>query len=68
MITLSINEASLAQTGKSAALLSPCHIQNSHRRAVFWACGFFRQARACGQAALFFRSLWIAAIDVLDLF
>jgi hypothetical protein len=32
-----MNEASTAQTVKNAALLSPCHIQSSHLRAVF--CG-----------------------------
>jgi hypothetical protein len=32
-----MNEASVAQTVKNAALLSPCHIQNSLWRAVF--CG-----------------------------
>jgi hypothetical protein len=40
MITLNMNEASVAHTRKNAALLSPCHIQNSHFRAVF--CGSFR--------------------------
>jgi hypothetical protein len=39
MMMLSINEASLAQRrGKSAALLSPCHNQNSPQ-----FCGFLRQ-------------------------
>jgi hypothetical protein len=35
MITLSMIEASMAQTVKNAALLSPCHNQNSCLRAVF---------------------------------
>jgi hypothetical protein len=35
MITLNMNEASVAQSLKNAALLSPCHNQNSRTGAVF---------------------------------
>jgi hypothetical protein len=68
MITLSMNEASLAQSGKNAALLSPCHIQNSHSPAVFCACSFFAAGAALRSSRAFFRPLWIVAIHVLDLF
>jgi hypothetical protein len=37
MITLNMIETSMAQAVKNAALLSPCHNQNSRLRAVF--CG-----------------------------
>jgi hypothetical protein len=37
MITLNMDEASVAHTGKNAALLSPCHNQCSRLGAVF--CG-----------------------------
>jgi hypothetical protein len=53
-----MGEASLAQTVKNAALLSPCHIQNSRRGAL--AVQFFAAA-----------NLWTLAdllADVLDLF
>jgi hypothetical protein len=50
MITLNINEASVAQTGKNAALLSPCHNQSSRMRAVF--CGTWRECRSDICAAL----------------
>src|SRR4029078_12717424 len=40
MITLNMNEASVAQTRKNAAVLSPCHNQNSRINAVF--CGAAR--------------------------
>jgi hypothetical protein len=41
MITLNMNEASLAHTVKNAALLSPCHNQISRLRAAF--CGRWRR-------------------------
>jgi hypothetical protein len=61
MITLNINEASVAQTRKNAALLSPCHNQSSRSRAVFCGTGAnaFSDIRA---------SLGIVVDDVLDLF
>jgi hypothetical protein len=68
MITLSMNEASLAHMEKNVASLSPCHIQNSHQPTVFWACSFLRQGRGARLAALFLHPLWIVAIHVLDLF
>jgi hypothetical protein len=61
MITLNINEASVAQMGKNAALLSPCHNQSSRLRAVF--CGSW--AGAFGDICA---SLGIVVDDVLDLF
>jgi hypothetical protein len=61
MITLNMNEASVAQTGKNAALLSPCHNQNSRWRAVF--CGTWGEC-LFDICAL----LRIVVDDVLDLF
>jgi hypothetical protein len=58
MITLNMNEASVAHTGKNAALLSPCHNQSSRLRAVFcgiWAGTFSPFVLRCDD-------------DVLDLF
>jgi hypothetical protein len=53
----------MAQTLENAALLSPCHIQNSRRR-----CGFFRQT----EPKLPERKISSAVVDgadvVLDLF
>jgi hypothetical protein len=61
MITLNMNEASVAQARKNAALLSPCHNQSSRWRAVFcgtWRECFFIVGVRCE----------IVVNDVLDLF
>jgi hypothetical protein len=50
MITLNINEASMAQTLENPALLSPCHIQNSRTHAVF--CGTANARFSIGAARL----------------
>jgi hypothetical protein len=62
MITLSMIEASMAQTVKNVALLSPCHNQNSHWPAVF--CGNWWLRFESG----FVFSTRISGDDVLDLF
>jgi hypothetical protein len=54
-----MNEASVAQSVKNAALLSPCHIQNSHRCAVF--CG----SRQGWVKQLISNAMWIVAIMFL---
>src|SRR3954451_4401976 len=65
MITLNMNEASVAQTGKNAELLSPCHNQSSRLRAVF--CGTWREclptfASRCELLSMMFL---ICSFDVL---
>jgi hypothetical protein len=61
MITLNMDEASVARTVKNAALLSPCHNQSSRLRAVFCGTGANALSDVCSSPR-------IVVVNVLDLF